>query len=177
MQAAKNGLNSPLTSSAGRLFDAAAAAAGFRRPVTFEGEAAMWLEGIADKTECGTYPIKFMEHDPIVVDPRALILEVAEDALGGTQPAVISARFHNSVAAMIAETSLQLAEKTGITTVGLTGGCFQNKLLTERTSALLRSYKFNVLLHDTIPPNDGGIALGQIVVALARHRKKSDSVL
>ena len=177
MQAAKTGLNSPLTSSAGRLFDAAAAAAGFRRPVTFEGEAAMWLEGIADKTECGTYPIKFIEHDPIVVDPRALILEVAEDALGGTQPAVISARFHNSVAAMIAETSLQLAEKTGITIVGLTGGCFQNKLLTERASALLRSYKFNVLLHDTIPPNDGGIALGQIVVALARHRKKSDSVL
>jgi len=172
LEAVRKGLNSPLTSSAGRLFDAAAAAAGFLRPVTFEGEAAMWLEGIADPHEMDEYPVRFSQECPIVADVRALIREVCRDMLSGSSPALVSARFHNSMAGLVAGIAGRLARSTGITTVGLTGGCFQNKLLTERTADRLRQRGLEVLLHEFIPPNDGGIAIGQAVSAIARHRAK-----
>jgi len=170
LEAAKKGLNSPSTSSAGRLFDAAASAIGFRRPVTYEGQAAMWLEGMAEPTETGCYPVGFVSDDPVVVDASALIRHVAMDLMDKTDPARVSARFHNSVAALIAETLLRISEKTGLKTVGLTGGCFQNRLLTERTLYKLESLGFHVLLHDAVPPNDGGIAVGQVVAARGRCR-------
>jgi len=172
LEAVKRGLNSPATSSAGRLFDAAAAAVGFGRPVTFEGQAAMWLEGLADPEEAGTYPVEFMQTDPIVVDPTALILETARDILRGSDPRRVAARFHNTIVRLIDETLARLIRKTGVTMVGLTGGCFQNKFLTERTCALLESRGVRVLLHESVPPNDGGIALGQAVAARARLRNK-----
>jgi hydrogenase maturation protein HypF len=172
IEAVNKGLNSPLTSSAGRLFDAAAAAAGFRRPVTFEGQAAMWLEGIAKKEETGEYPVRFSDGETPVADSRALILEVAKDMLSGTSAAVVAARFHNSMARLVADGIGILVKKTGIRTVGLSGGCFQNKLFTERTVALIDGAELKVLLHATVPPNDGGIALGQAVSALARFRKR-----
>lgn len=172
IEAANKGLNSPLTSSAGRLFDAAAAAVGFRRPVTFEGQAAMWLEGIAQKEETGEYPVSFLDGETVVADSKALILEVAKDILSGTDAAVVAARFHNSMARLVTNGLGILAEKTGIRTVGLTGGCFQNKLFTERTVALINALGLNILLHAAVPPNDGGIALGQAMCALARFRKR-----
>ena len=172
IEAVNKGLNSPLTSSAGRLFDAAAAAAGFRRPVTFEGQAAMWLEGIARKGETGEYPLRFSDGETLVADSRALILEVARDILSGTLAAVVAARFHNSMARLVADGIGILVKKTGIRTVGLSGGCFQNKLFTERTAALIDGAELKVLLHAAVPPNDGGIALGQALSALARSRKR-----
>ena len=173
IEAANKGLNSPLTSSAGRLFDAAAAAVGFWRPVTFEGQAAMWLEGIAKKEETGEYPVSFSDGETVVADSGALILEVARDILSGTEAAVVAPRFHNSMARVVTDGIGILAEKTGIRTVGLSGGCFQNKLFTQRTVALINALGLKVLLHAAVPPNDGGIALGQAVCALARFRKRS----
>ncbi len=169
LEAAAKGINSPLTTSAGRLFDAAAAAIGFRRAVSFEGQAAMWLEGIADTTEEEAYPIRITQTDPLVAEPAPLILEVVRDIVQGTAAKRASARFHNSVAGLIAEAVGDLAARTGLSTVGLTGGCFQNRLLTERSLTLLEQKGFRVLLHEKVPPNDGGIALGQAVAARARR--------
>jgi hydrogenase maturation protein HypF len=170
LEAVRKGIHSPLTSSAGRLFDAAAAAIGFRREVTFEGEAAMWLEGIADLSECGSYPVRLLEASPVVVDGAALIWEVVHDILSGSAPQKVAARFHQSVADTIGSVMELLARQTGIATVGLTGGCFQNRLLTERVVPLLEEKGFNVLLHGSVSPNDGGIALGQALVARSRWR-------
>jgi len=165
LEAVRKGLNSPLTSSVGRLFDAAAVAVGFRRIVTFEGEAAMWLEGKADPDQQGEYRVVLSGEDPIVVDPRNLIQSLAADVLSGSRMDVAAARFHNSMARMIVTVAEKLAQKTEITTVGLTGGCFQNKLLTEKATCLLKEKGFDVLTHGSVPPNDGGIALGQAVCA------------
>jgi hydrogenase maturation protein HypF len=170
LEAAGKGINSPLTSSAGRLFDAAAAAVGFRRRVTFEGEAAMWLEGIVNPKESGEYKLHFLDEASLVLNPGALITSVAQDILQGLPPGKVAARFHNSMAAYIAGTLKKLAVAHSIHTVGLTGGCFQNRLLTERTVARMSSSGLRVLLHRNVPPNDGGIAIGQAVCALARWR-------
>lgn len=168
LEAIRKGIHAPLTSSAGRLFDAAAAAIGFRRPVTFEGEAAMWLEGIADASEWESYPITLLDGPPVVADAAALIWEVSHDILGGSAPEKVAARFHQSMALIIGNVLERLARQTGIATVGLTGGCFQNRLLTERAVMLLEEKGFNVLLHESVSPNDGGIALGQALVARSR---------
>ncbi len=170
LEAVAKRINSPLTSSAGRLFDAAAAATGFRRAVTFEGQAAMWLEGIADSTVKDAYPAELTKADPLVVEPAPLILEVVRDIVQGSAAERVSSRFHNTVAESIAEALGELAARTGLSTVGLTGGCFQNRLLTERSLALLEQRGFRVLLHETVSPNDGGIALGQAVATRARRR-------
>lgn len=168
LEAVRKGINAPVTSSAGRLFDAAAAAIGFTRRVTFEGEAAMWLEGVADPAETGEYEIHTSGDEPIVVEPSALIVQVARDMLQKSTRATVAARFHNSMARIVACVVSKLALKTGIDNVGLTGGCFQNKLLTEKAASLLEEQGFRVLLHETVPPNDGGIALGQAICARAR---------
>ena len=174
LEAARKGINSPMTSSAGRLFDAAAAATGFRGSVTFEGEAAMWLEGIADPTESGEYPFEYLSQHPLIVDPAALIEAVARDVLGGTPPSQVAARFHNSMARIVLSVSEELARRTGIDVVGLTGGCFQNRFLTERTAALLEASGLRVLLHRNVPPNDGGLALGQAISARLRVRRERE---
>jgi hydrogenase maturation protein HypF len=165
LETARKGLNSPMTSSAGRLFDAVAAAAGFVRPVTFEGQAAMWLEGICDEAETASYEVPIRDTIPVQVDSRHLAFQVAHDVLSGTPPYLIAAKFHNSMAAAILETVIRVSEKTGIRHVGLTGGCFQNKILAEKTARLLSEQEFTVLLHGAVPPNDGGLAIGQCAAA------------
>lgn len=172
LEAMRKEINSPLTSSAGRLFDAAAAAAGFLRPVTFEGQAAMWLEGIADEHEDGTYRVDFIEGEPLIIDAASLIQEVALDMIETAAPARVAARFHNTIAWLIGETAVKVAEEVGITTVGLSGGCFQNKLLTERALEQLKTRGFTVLTHRSLPPNDGGIAVGQAAAAWSRYGRK-----
>jgi hydrogenase maturation protein HypF len=170
LEAVSKGINSPLTSSAGRLFDAAAAAVGFGGKVTFEGEAAMWLEAQAEPSERGEYEFSRAHEDVLTVDGAAVIRALAEDILSGTPRELAAARFHNSMARIVFTVMKELAEKRAIRTVGLTGGCFQNRLLTERTSEMLERTGLRLLLHESIPPNDGGIALGQALCARSRRK-------
>ncbi|MCA1961233.1 MAG: hypothetical protein LDL33_10590, partial [Desulfomonile sp.] len=118
------------------------------------------------------YPLRLSGSDPIVVDPASLVRPGAEDFLAGVGPSRIAARFHNSVARMVAEVAGEAARSRDVRVIGLTGGCFQNKLLTEKTASLLHQAGFEVLLHGTVPPNDGGIALGQAAAALARRTSR-----
>ncbi|HOF86956.1 MAG TPA: carbamoyltransferase HypF [Armatimonadota bacterium] len=149
------GVNAPLTTSAGRLFDAAAALAGLRQYARFEGQAAMELEFCLTE-DAAAYP--FALAGP-VVDWAPTIRALLADA--GAPAGVVSARFHHALAAMI----VAVARAVGVARVALTGGCFQNRYLTERSVDALRAAGFRPYWHQRVPPNDGGIALGQLAAA------------
>jgi hydrogenase maturation protein HypF len=161
-------VNTPLTSSAGRLFDAIASLAGLRHQSAFEGQTAMELEFAADPDNTESYPFEIRPSPPHIIDWQPMILALLDDLRRDASPRAISARFHNTLAEII----VAIARKTGQQTVVLTGGCFQNRLLTERAVARLRAAGFEPYWHRHIPPNDGGIAPGQIIgAALAmRHQ-------
>lgn len=155
-------LNSPRTSSAGRLFDAVSALLGIRQRTTFEGQAAMELEWGADDSGTDCYPIVLnTSTNPIVVDWASMIEAILADVRAGISRAAIAGAFHRSLAAAI----LQVARAMGLERVALTGGCFQNALLTRLTKESLAAAGFHVYVHQRIPPNDGGIAPGQIAAA------------
>jgi hydrogenase maturation protein HypF len=167
---ARNGLASPTTTSMGRLFDAVAALCGVRSTVNYEGQAAAELEGIADRGEEGAYPLPLLnEADPpdarLILDARPTVLAAASDSAAG--PALVSARFHNAVAAATAAACVRVAEERALDAVVLSGGVFQNRLLLERTSAALTGAGVRVLVPRLLPPNDGGISSGQAAVAAA----------
>ncbi|MEV6862473.1 carbamoyltransferase HypF [Streptosporangium subroseum] len=166
---ARSGVNSPLTSSAGRLFDAVAAITGLRDTAGYEGQAAIALEQRADPAERGAYPARLLDDGSLVtIQVADLVRAVVEDMRGGVGPELVSARFHNGLAAATAEACVRLRESTGIGTVALSGGVFQNLLLLDGLVRALRLRDFRVLTHRTVPPNDGGISLGQAAVAAAR---------
>jgi hydrogenase maturation protein HypF len=166
------GLNAPVTSSAGRLFDAVASIIGLRHRVSFEGQAAMELENMtsaAGTTEA--YPLRIIRRPGmsdtdrgqiIVLDWEPLVTAILEDLASSTDRALISARFHNA----LAEGILIVAREAAIERVVLSGGCFQNVYLSNLTIAKLRRDGFRPYRHQRIPPNDGGIALGQIAALL-----------
>ncbi len=165
-QATMKGINAPLTSSCGRLFDAVAALLGLRQKVSFEGQAAMQLEMIADPTQSQPYPYSlFHDADQIIFDPIPLIDGIVKDHTAGLPAAQISGRFHVSLAVMIEEVCDQIRLRTGLSLVVLSGGVFQNCLLTEMALGCLEKSNFKVLTHSLVPPNDGGLALGQAVIA------------
>jgi hydrogenase maturation protein HypF len=167
---ARSGLASPLTSSAGRLFDAVAAIAGLRDRVSFEGQAAMeleWLGAGATLDRAYTFDLD-QSHHPIVVDPRPMIREAVADVLAGTFKAAVARRFHAGLAEAITAVCRLLRSDTGIETVVLTGGVFLNGLLTGDCFMHLRRDRFRVYRHERLPPNDGGLSLGQLAVAAAR---------
>ncbi|MBI5394357.1 MAG: carbamoyltransferase HypF [Verrucomicrobia bacterium] len=159
----QRGLNAPRTSSAGRLFDAVAAIAGLRQEVKFEGQAAMELEFALDGAETdAVYEFGFVdEGGPLVVDWAPMVRGIVSDARESTPIGLISAKFHNTLAECVAAVARRLGEER----VVLTGGCFQNRYLTERTVRRLRENQFRPYWHQRVPPNDGGIALGQLVAA------------
>ncbi len=166
-------INAPITTSAGRLFDGVAALLGLHPQVSFEGQAAMALEFVADVTVRDAYaftlsepPSHFAEGNAPVtwLDWQPLIAAVLADVARGTATSVIAARFHNALVNVIVD----MARRIGEENVALTGGCFQNRLLTERAADHLTQAGHRVLLHRHVPPNDGCIALGQVVVAAAR---------
>lgn len=160
-QMLSRGVNSPATTSMGRLFDGVAALIGLHQQVSFEGQAAMALEFAADPTVHAAYPLPLAG---TFLDWQPLVEAVLEDLRRSVSPGVIAARFHNA----LVEAILAVATLVGEKRVALTGGCFQNRLLTERGTIALRQAGFDVLLHRQVPPNDGGISLGQIAVAAAQ---------
>src|SRR5262249_34343315 len=165
---AAKGVNSPLTSSAGRLFDAAAALLGVRDSINYEGQAAIELEQLADPGEKGTYPAGIEEGVqagvPFQIRGSDLLHAVIEDRTGGVPAPVIAARFHHGVAALIEAGCLLMRERYGLGTVALSGGVFQNLLLLNATVTRLEARGFRVLLHSRVPCHDGGISLGQALV-------------
>ncbi len=165
-------INTPLTSSAGRLFDAVSALAGIRGEITYEAQAAIELEMSApdDISGCDPYPFAIEpEGDMLIIKLKGLIAAVMEDVGRGAKPSVISGRFHLTMAEIIARTCLSLSKKTGIKEVALSGGVFQNRLLFSLVMDKLEKQGFRVHTHRAVPTNDGCIALGQVAVALARE--------
>ena len=168
---ARKGVNSPLTSSAGRLFDAAAAILGVRDTINYEGQAAVELEQLADPGEAGEYPAAVAAgQGPFQARGADLLYAVMEDRTRGVPAPVIAARFHHGVAALIEKGCLLLRDHHGLGTVALSGGVFQNSLLLHAAVTRLEARGFTVLLHSRVPCNDGGISLGQAVIAAARDR-------
>ena len=168
---ARRGVNSPVTSSAGRLFDAVAALLGVRDTINYEGQAAVELEQLAAAgLEHRGYPARITPGSPFTAAGPDLVRAAAGDLLAGLPPDVISARFHRGMADLIVAGCQLLRESSGLGTVALSGGVFQNLLLLGTVVGLLEARGFRVLTHSRVPPNDGGISLGQAVVAAARDQ-------
>jgi hydrogenase maturation protein HypF len=164
----KGGINTPLTSSVGRLFDGVAALIGLRQKVSFEGQAAMELEFSLDGIETDdAYPFKIAdrgqaEDAPFILDWQPVVEGILADMNVGLPIGEISAKFHNA----LVEGIIGIARRVGQQQVALTGGCFQNRYLTERAVKRLEQEGFRPSWHQRVPPNDGGIALGQILAVL-----------
>jgi hydrogenase maturation protein HypF len=166
----RSGVASPPTSSAGRLFDAVASILGVRDAINYEGQAAVELEQVADPAERGAYPARIEPGPPFRIAGADLVRAAVEDLGAGAAPDVVAGRFHNAVAAAIVAGCELGREATGLGTVALSGGVFQNLLLLERAVAGLQARGFRVLTHGRVPPNDGGISLGQAAIACAVDR-------
>ena len=179
MQMMDKGINSPLTSSMGRLFDAVAAVIGLRGRAAFEGQAAMELEMVADETESGSYEFSWENHadDPISIATIPIILGVVHDVTVGCSPSIISARFHNTLVLLFDELCRHLHNLTGIDRVALSGGVFQNNRLLTGLSVALGKSGFDLLTHRVVPANDGGLSLGQAVVAAEIIKKHEERPL
>ena len=167
---ARTGFASPMTSSIGRLFDAVSALCGLRSTVTYEGQAAIELEAAAGAAPEGEpYPLPVSDVEgAIELDARETVTAVAHEVATGTSIALVSARFHAAVAAATAEACARIAEARGTDLVVLSGGVFNNRLLVERTHALLTARSLRVLLPEKLPAGDGGISYGQAASAAAQ---------
>ena len=158
---------SPRATGAGRWFDAVAALCGIRSDVSYDGQAAIELEAAAASGDHPSYDFGFgyEAETPLVVDLRPTVRAIAADLRGGVGAAVVAARFHHTLAHAIAVSCRCAREQGAPETVALSGGCFQNRRLTEAATAELEAMGFEVLLHERIPCNDGGLALGQAAIA------------
>ncbi len=163
---AADGLASPDTTSMGRLFDAVAALCGIRAAATYEGQAAAELEAACATAEDGAYPLPVGADG--VMDARETVRAVDREISAGAPQSVVAARFHNAIAAATARACADCAGRHGLDAVALSGGVFQNRVLVERTAALLSEAGLRVLVPHVLPPNDGGIAYGQAAVAACR---------
>jgi hydrogenase maturation protein HypF len=164
------GTLSPLTTSAGRLFDAVASILGIRQRMSFEGQAAMELEYSLPRVPPEeAYPFRLAESDDrLLVDWEPIVRAILEDAASGRETGEISARFHNALAEGITAAARAIGEEA----VVLSGGCWQNAYLLTRTVRLLRASGHRPYWHQRVPPNDGGIALGQAAAALGAVREE-----
>jgi hydrogenase maturation protein HypF len=165
-----SGVSSPTTTSAGRLFDAVGALCGTPARVSYEGQAAVELETIADPGEGGRYEMPLGSEGaggPAVLDPRPAVRSILADLDAGVEPSLVSARFHRTVAVASATACAEIAAAAGVGTVVLSGGVFQNRRLLELTAARLAAAGLRVLIPERLPPNDGGISFGQAAVAAA----------
>ncbi|MFZ5881341.1 MAG: carbamoyltransferase HypF [Chloroflexota bacterium] len=160
-------INTLQTSSMGRLFDAAAALAGVRQRVNYEGQAAIEFEALADPAEAGSYPFELSQAR---VQTRSAVEALVADVLAGVPLPKISARFHNGIANFLRVAMLDIKKQTGIQKVVLSGGVWQNITLLGRTLSLLENDGFKVYIHREVPTNDGGLSLGQAAIAASRLR-------
>jgi hydrogenase maturation protein HypF len=170
-------INTPSTSSAGRLFDAVASLAGLRDTVSYEGQAAIELEWLASQSPIdGTYPFAVTQSDvpdggepasALEIDTRPLICAVARDVQNATDPKRIARQFHSTIVEIIAATCAAIRQRTQIDAVVLSGGVFMNALVASESAARLSSDGFRVYRHVLVPPNDGGLCLGQVAIGAA----------
>ncbi|MFG2628274.1 carbamoyltransferase HypF [Streptomyces sp. NPDC048473] len=166
-------LNCVPTSSMGRLFDAVSSLTGICHRAGYEAQAAVELEAAALGTaeeDCAGYGFALRSPAPdsgsaLIADPAPVLSAVVEDVRAGTAPGVVAARFHEAVAALVRSTCVLAREQHGLNTVALTGGVFANTRLSSACARTLRGHDFTVLRHHRVPPNDGGLALGQVMVA------------
>ena len=166
LRASDAGLNTPVTTSIGRLFDAVAALCGLRETVSYEGQAAIALEQIADESEQESYRFSIVhEQDGWIYDWRSVVQGVILDAASGVSPSRISMRFHRALANLLAEAAEIHRKETGCALVALSGGCFQNELLLKLCVTELTNSGFTVLINRLVPCNDGGISYGQAAAA------------
>jgi hydrogenase maturation protein HypF len=169
-QQLKRGINCPLTSSAGRLFDAVAALSGVRGKIDYEAQAVIEFEMLApnktDMLDVNCYPFYTTEYEGMkIIKLKELFLAVIQDVRNKTPLPIISLKFHKTVARIITEVCLLISEESGITQIALSGGVFQNHLLLTLSSTELLREGFTILTHHLVPCNDGGISLGQAVIA------------
>ncbi len=170
-QMMQRGINSPPTSSLGRLFDAAAALLGVRDEVVYEGQAAIEMEMLAEGEAVDpAYPFAINPGKPATLDVTPMLRAIVDEIARGVPASRIAARFHSSIADMLARVCVEARERTGLKVVALSGGVFQNRLLLEQLLARLHALAFHVYTNRRVPPNDGGISLGQLAVAAARLR-------
>jgi hydrogenase maturation protein HypF len=171
----------PRATGAGRWFDAVAALCGVRDAVTYEAQAAVELEALAAQTDVAAAPpygVPLVEEQggPAVFDLRPVVRAIAADLDSGVGTPRIAARFHRTMAEIAVMAARQFGPRLGVTRAALSGGCFQNKILTEIAAELLGAEGFEVLLHRRVPPSDGGVALGQAVIAAHRwHGRQNGS--
>ena len=161
----ETGLGCAPTSSMGRLFDAVSALAGVRQTVAYEAQAAIELEGLSRDCDCGTTAYTFgidRGRSPAIIDPAPVLAAVISDVRAGASVGVIGARFHRAIAALVVELAQTASPERH--TVALSGGVFQNGLLLRLVLQTLRARDFDVLTHRLVPPNDGGLALGQLLI-------------
>jgi hydrogenase maturation protein HypF len=169
-------LNSPMTSSCGRLFDAVAALLNVRQSVSYDGQAAIELEALAETSgDEGFYRYRTISSDgnPLQLDFSAMFLDILTDLDAGIQTADIARRFHSTVASAAVDLCTQISSVTGLKRVVLSGGVFQNRLLSELVYTGLITQGMQVFTHRLSPPNDGCIALGQAAIAGWKTRRNS----
>ena len=163
------GLNSPFTSSMGRLFDAVAALIGVRFDALYEGQAAIELEAIANPSETGAYRFDVVGAAPAVIDPEPVVRELLDDVAAGLHASVISARFHRAVIDVSVAVARDACAATGARHVACSGGVFMNRILLSGIARGVEDAGLDLLAHRELPVNDGGISYGQAVVAWARR--------
>jgi len=173
----ERGINSPLTSSCGRLFDAVAALLNIRNKVSYDGQAAIELEALAETAEIKSPPATFYqggrygyeilsaEEKPLQLDFSPIFPEILADMKAGIETSLIASRFHDTVASGVVDVCLQICNANGLDRIALSGGVFQNRLLSEKVYTALVSNGYKVFTHRLVPPNDGGLALGQAAIA------------
>ncbi len=166
------GINTPPTSSLGRFFDGVAAILGQRRRVTFEGQAAMELEGAAREGSKERLPYDISEEKVLHLDLGPAIRTLAEKRINGSPSGPLIFSFHVTLAGAFADMAVRIRKRTGLNRVALSGGCFQNRILLEGTIRGLEDARFEVFSHHVVPTNDGGVALGQAICAASLIERK-----
>jgi hydrogenase maturation protein HypF len=162
-------LNTPQTSSLGRLFDAVAALVGVRQIVNYEAQAAIEFETLLDPSERGAYHFDIREN---IVEAGDAINGILADIYSNVSLPVISARFHNGLAELVKQVCIEIRRQTGIKEVVLSGGVWQNMALLERSAQSLRTEGFRLYFHHQVPTNDGGLSLGQAIVGATMYGRR-----